>query len=221
MRRTSGLSINQRLSGGDGRGICLGWSLSPLMGAIYLLPLDQALQESGLDYVRYMDDWIVMAPTRWRLRRAISITNRVLECLKIRQHPDKTFIGRIAATFTFLGFTFSESGIVSVAIATMAKFVARCHRLYERNVPQRRVGDYRRRWLSWVRSVLPPASVESATDDKCEQAERPDQPCLRLGYRSTAYLICKGKVVEIKSENTAVVVPHQDRNDVNGITLES
>ena len=146
--------------------------------------IDQALQESGLDYVRYMDDWIVLAPTRWRLRRAISITNRVLECLKIRQHPDKTFIGRIAATFTFLGFTFSESGIVSVAIATMAKFVARCHRLYERNAPQRRVGDYRRRWLSWVRSVLPPASVESATDDKCGKSERPDQPCLRLGYRS-------------------------------------
>ena len=146
--------------------------------------IDQALQESGLDYVRYMDDWIVLAPTRWRLRRAISITNRVLECLKIRQHRDKTFIGRIAATFTFLGFTFSESGIVSVAIATMAKFVARCHRLYERNAPQRRAGDYRRRWLSWVRSVLTPASVESATDDKCEQAERPDQPCLRFGYRS-------------------------------------
>ena len=50
-----------------GRGICLGCSLSPLMGAIYLLPLDQALQESGLDYDRYMDDWIVMAPTRWKL----------------------------------------------------------------------------------------------------------------------------------------------------------
>ena len=163
------------------RGICLGCSLSPLMGAIYLMPLDEALQDCGLHYARYMDDWVVLAPTRWKLRKAIRVTNQVLQRLRIRQHPNKTFIGRIAAKFSFLGFTFGEAGIVSVAVATMAKFVARCIRFYERNATIARVGEYRRRWLGWVKSALSLTRVAFATDDECEQTERPNQPCLRLG----------------------------------------
>ncbi len=37
-------------------GIALGCPLSPLMGAIYLHPLDEAVRTTGLCYVRFMDD---------------------------------------------------------------------------------------------------------------------------------------------------------------------
>lgn len=81
------------------QGIPLGCSLSPLMGAIYLRPLDEAMEKAGLFYAQYMDDWIVFAPTRWKLRKVIRITNRVLNQLKVWQHPDKTFIGRAEKGF--------------------------------------------------------------------------------------------------------------------------
>uniref|UniRef100_UPI003429A7F9 reverse transcriptase domain-containing protein n=1 Tax=Okeania sp. SIO2F4 TaxID=2607790 RepID=UPI003429A7F9 len=74
------------------RGIFLGYPLSPLMGALYLKPLDDWMAAMGCFYVRYMDDWVVLAPTRWALRRAIKATNMVMGDLKVEKHPEKTFI---------------------------------------------------------------------------------------------------------------------------------
>jgi len=46
------------------RGISLGCPLSPLMGALYLKPLDDAVAATGLVYAQFMDDWIIVAPNR-------------------------------------------------------------------------------------------------------------------------------------------------------------
>ena len=61
------------------RGISLGCPISPLIGALYL---------------KLMDDWIVLSPNRWKLKKAIQIVNQTLNELKVEKHPDKTFIGR-------------------------------------------------------------------------------------------------------------------------------
>ena len=58
-----------------------------------------------------MDDWVVLAPTRWKLRAAIRAVNQVMAQLRVRQHPDKTIIGRIARGFDFLGYRFSSAGL--------------------------------------------------------------------------------------------------------------
>ena len=46
------------------RGISLGCPLSPLMGALFLQPLDERMEQLGLFYARYMDDIVVLAPSR-------------------------------------------------------------------------------------------------------------------------------------------------------------
>ena len=86
------------------RGISLGCPLSPLMGALYLKQLDDSMEKTGLFYARFMDDWVVIAPTRWKLRSAVRIVNETLNLLKVEQHPDKTFIGRVERGFDFLGY---------------------------------------------------------------------------------------------------------------------
>jgi retron-type reverse transcriptase len=108
------------------RGISLGCPLSPLMVALFLDVLDRRMEATGLCYVRFMDDWVVLAPTRLKLRSAVRIVNHSLEELQVLQHPDFAFVGRIAAGFEFLGYCFSNAGLVGVARATHAAVRGTC-----------------------------------------------------------------------------------------------
>jgi hypothetical protein len=138
------------------KGISLGCPLSPLMGAFFLHELDQRIAKSGLFYVRFMDDIVVLAPSRWKLRRAVKAVNDVLAGLRLEKHPDKTFIGKIEKGFDFLGYHFSRTGL-TVAKATIEKFVERATRLYEQDreepLSPSRLGVYVRRWLAWAGAV--------------------------------------------------------------------
>ena len=58
-----------------------------------------------------MDDWIVLSPNRWKLKKAIQIVNQTLNELKVEKHPDKTFIGRIGKGFDFLEYSFEPKGL--------------------------------------------------------------------------------------------------------------
>ena len=82
--------------------------LSPLIGALYLKLMDDRMEKTGLFYVRFMDDWIVLSPNRWKLKKAIQIVNQTLNELKVEKHPDKTFIGRISR----MSPTYSSSHIL-------------------------------------------------------------------------------------------------------------
>ncbi|NER52921.1 MAG: hypothetical protein F6J92_41055 [Symploca sp. SIO1A3] len=68
-----------------------------------------------------------------------------------RTHPEKTFIGRVARGFYFLGYWFSTRGL-EVAEVTVERFMERLRRLYEQNATASRIEEYARRWLSWIRS---------------------------------------------------------------------
>ncbi len=116
------------------------------------------MERSGLFYTRFMDDILVLAPTRWKLRRAVKAVNQVLDGLDLEKHPDKTFIGRIEKGFDFLGYQFGRDGL-RLATATIRKFVERALRLYEQEpgdlsrVP--RFGAYVRRWNTWAKAGVP------------------------------------------------------------------
>lgn len=137
-------------------GISLGCPLSPVMAALYLEPLDRRMEATGLTYARFLDDWVILAPTRWSLRRAIVVVNETLRGLHVDQHPDKTFIGRIERGSTFLGYWITEKGVTGVAPSTWEAFQERVARLYEQNAPlediRRAVEQYVRRWKRWLMS---------------------------------------------------------------------
>ena len=77
-----------------------------------------------------MDDWLVIAPSRWKLRRAVKKVNQVLAGLQLEKHPDKTFIGKAVRGFSFLGF-FLTPWAVSVAQEAVGRMHERIARLYE------------------------------------------------------------------------------------------
>ena len=152
------------------RGISLGCPLSPLIGAFFLDQLDRRMNASGLFYVRFMDDILVLAPTRWKLRRAVGLVNRILGTLRLEKHPGKTFIGRIERGFDYLGYHFTADSL-TLAASTLANFADRATRLYEqeRERPEgpSRLGAYVKRWCAWASGGLDavrPASTPHAVD---------------------------------------------------------
>ncbi len=111
--------------------------------------------------------------------------NEVLGSLRLEKHPDKTFIGKIERGFDFLGYHFSPDGL-TVAKATIQKFVERASRLYERERERpdgpSLLGMYVRRWVGWANGGLTPATqngclgldLRSATIDPTEAREAGD-----------------------------------------------
>jgi hypothetical protein len=59
-----------------------------------LLGMDDAMVNTGLFYARFLDDWVVLAPTRPPLKAAIKHANQVLEAHNVDKHPDKRVSGR-------------------------------------------------------------------------------------------------------------------------------
>jgi hypothetical protein len=141
------------------RGISLGCPLSPLLGCSSCTS-SIGMASTGLFYVRFMDDILVLAPSRWKLRRAVKAVNEVLASLRLEKHPDKTFIGRIARGFDFLGYRFGPAGL-SIAKATIEKFVEHASRLYEQERGKAHgsspLGMYVRRWVGWAKAGVPVA----------------------------------------------------------------
>lgn len=72
-------------------GISKGCPLSPLMGALILRSLDQIVSCKYF-YVRYMDDWLIMAKTRGQLRLVVKDMHKVMYKLKFKLALDKTYI---------------------------------------------------------------------------------------------------------------------------------
>jgi len=118
--------------------------------------VDERLESTGRFYVRFMDDILVLAASRWKRRRAVRVLNQVRSSLKLEKHPEKTFIGRIKRGFDFLGYHFSQAGL-TVARATLENFAVRALQLYEQEPS--RLGEYVKRWSGWVRAGLTTTSA--------------------------------------------------------------
>jgi hypothetical protein len=146
------------------KGISLGCPLSPLIGAFFLSAVDDTLEKTGLFYIRFMDDILVLAPSRWKLRRAVRTVNQALASLAVEKHPDKTFIGRIERGFDFLGYHYSRAGL-TIARKTIANFIKKASRLYEQKrstvLADAALEMYVKRWTRWASSGFETASMGS------------------------------------------------------------
>jgi RNA-directed DNA polymerase len=149
-------------------GISRGCPLSPIIAAYYLKGLDKQMEgDTRYFYRRYMDDVIVLAKTRWHLRKAVRTVNQHFSQLKVEQAPDKTFIGKISKGFDFLGYQFGKDKL-RVSKLTLENHIRRLSQLYEQKKHQPNwkmlLDDYRQRWLTWVYSGIP----SSKLDVECE-----------------------------------------------------
>jgi len=66
--------------------------------------MNRLFRRYGLFYVRYMDDFVIMAQKRHQLPRAIKCVHEVLGRLGLRLHGSKRLIGKLSKGFDFLGY---------------------------------------------------------------------------------------------------------------------
>jgi hypothetical protein len=104
--------------------------------------------------LRYMEAILILAPTRWKLKKAIRALNETFNDLMLEKHPDKTAMGRIEKGIDFLRYHFSPKGL-ALAQKTIDNFLEKTLRLYEQEPPHRRmkrIGEYTHRWVGWTLS---------------------------------------------------------------------
>jgi len=100
-----------------------------------------------------MDDWVIIAPNRWKLRKAVYRVNQVLNALKVKKHPDKTFVGRADKGFDFPGYSIKPNQL-TVSVITIKRHVERIDRLYEQGASQKRIRQHVRRWFEWLKAGI-------------------------------------------------------------------
>ena len=104
-------------------------------------------------YVRYMDDWIIVAKKRHHLKKAIKKTYEILKSLKLEISRPKTEIDKMTKVFTFLGY---QLGTKKLALSEDSQNRAseKIVRLYEQGASKKRIEQYLTRWHNWARAGL-------------------------------------------------------------------
>ena len=141
-----------------GCGMVAGGSISPLLGAVYLTPLDRAMEKlqprHDIRYQRFMDDYLIFSPTRHKLKAALRCMYRILEQLKLTVHPDKRYIGKTHRGFDFLGYRIHPDRKLRPAVQSLNRLLERSRRLHEQGVDENRLREYVQRWFLWLHSGL-------------------------------------------------------------------
>jgi len=87
--------------------------ISPLLANLYLHPLDLLMQQSGVEMVRYADDFILLCRDREEALEALRRVQDWVETEGLTLHPEKTKVVDMTepkAGFDFLGYHFHHGG---------------------------------------------------------------------------------------------------------------
>jgi retron-type reverse transcriptase len=94
-------------------GVAQGNSLSPLLGNLLLYDFDQKMNADSCRCIRYVDDFIVLAPSRRVAREQFSYGLKLLSQhgLEVSSDREKSFRGDTAQGFGFLGIELHNGAI--------------------------------------------------------------------------------------------------------------
>jgi hypothetical protein len=105
-------------------GVAQGNSLSPLLGNIALANFDQVMNEGDCRCIRYIDDFIIMAPTAKAATARLGKAIKLLSVLQMELSPEKSAKGGtpITDSFDFLGITICP-GLIRPSLKAQKRFL--------------------------------------------------------------------------------------------------
>ena len=98
-----------------------------------------------------MDDWSILAKTRWALKKAIRVMNAVLARLGFLKHPLKTWFGRLRGQgIECFGVRIRASGC-ELGRKCIERVTDTLARLLEQHATAKRVSQYLKHWGGWAK----------------------------------------------------------------------
>lgn len=88
---------------GATRGLPQGMVLSPFLCNLHLHEMDSTLDRKGIPFVRFADDFVLLAQTEAEAARALKTAASCLKSLGLELHPEKTRTVRSSRQHRFLG----------------------------------------------------------------------------------------------------------------------
>ena len=175
------------------KGLAQGSPLSPLLANVFLDTFDRDLANAGVEFVRYADDFVLLAYSRETARVALEHAGSALGALGLRLSADKTHIGPVAEGFDFLGEHFNDQELeepvarllsprrpvvitepyLMLAVNGDALDVRRSGQLVQ-TIPLRRISEI---------VVLGKAAFSTALIQRCAQYRIPLSLALETGYQ--------------------------------------
>ena len=142
-----------------------GGSLSPVLGALYLTPLDHVMERwiarGDCFYARFQDDIILASRKRNVLRRMRKEMYQILDELRLSLRPEKlvlakagNIVGRNQKGFDLLGYNITLQGF-SPSQRTQEKALENAKQRYAQG-GLKSLLEYLNRWRTWVHAGLPP-----------------------------------------------------------------
>lgn len=110
------------------KGVLQGSPISPLLANVYLNKFDKLLTKQGFKLIRYCDDFVISCRAQSEAENALQTAEYELKKRKLSLHPDKTRIIEPKGEFEFLGFKFSENGIVELPTSVPQKLAEQLRR---------------------------------------------------------------------------------------------
>jgi RNA-directed DNA polymerase len=106
-------------------GVAQGNSLSPLLGNIALAEFDRIMNDGDCRCIRYIDDFIIMAPTQKAANARLSKAVKLLDALKMELSPEKSSKGGtpVSDEFEFLGIAICP-GLIRPSTKAQARFIS-------------------------------------------------------------------------------------------------
>jgi len=90
-------------------GVYQGNIISPILSNLYLDMMDKFLERHNINFVRFADDFVILANKRYKIEWAFRNLKRFLNLIKLQLNDNKTYIIHANDGFVFLGVFFKGS----------------------------------------------------------------------------------------------------------------
>ena len=106
------------------KGVHQGDVLSPLLSNVYLNQMDKFLEQSGAEFVRYADDFVVFFTSQEAAEQGLARLKDFLKTINLSLNEAKTSIHGKDSEFTFLGVNFKGTNL-SIGEAKFDRILAK------------------------------------------------------------------------------------------------
>src|SRR5258708_37394622 len=111
-------------------GVAQGCSLSPLLGNMLLSDFDQQMNSRRCACLRYVDDFIVLAPNNIEAEKEFSFGVRLLKSHGLQISGEKTLKGRVSNGFQFLGIEINN-GVIRPSRASRKRLINKVQKVLQ------------------------------------------------------------------------------------------